>query len=122
LLARLRVALRRASRTQPEQVFVSGGLLVDTVHRLVMVDGVEVHLTATEHSLLQTLVLNAGKVLTHRQLLRLVWGAGYEEETHILRVNISNLRRKIEPDPLQPRYLLTEPGVGYRLRVRHVGE
>jgi two-component system KDP operon response regulator KdpE len=66
--------------------------------------------------LLRVLVTNAGKVLTHRQLLRQVWGLGYEQETHILRVNVSNLRRKIEPDPARPRYVLTEPGVGYRLR------
>jgi two-component system KDP operon response regulator KdpE len=66
--------------------------------------------------LLRVLVTHAGKVLTHHQLLREVWGVGYEQETHMLRVNISNLRRKIEPDPTRPRYVLTEPGVGYRLQ------
>jgi len=66
--------------------------------------------------LLRALVMNPGKVLTHRQLLRQVWGVGYEQEMHMLRVNVSNLRRKIEPDPTRPRYIVTEPGVGYRLR------
>ncbi len=73
-------------------------------------------LSPIEYDLLKVLVLNVGKVLTHRQLLRQVWGAGYEQETHLLRVTMSNLRRKIEPIPAQPRYILTEPGVGYRLR------
>jgi two-component system KDP operon response regulator KdpE len=117
LLARLRAALRRTVRGKEEPVFAIGGLVVDTDRRMVTLDGQEVHLTATEYSLLQTLVLNAGKVLTHRQLLTMVWGAGYEDETHILRVNISNLRRKLERNPLQPQYIVTEPGVGYRLRM-----
>jgi len=86
------------------------------VRRVVTVTGREVQLTPTEYDLLRVLVIHAGKVLTHRQLLREVWGIGYEQETHILRVNISNLRRKIEPDPARPRHILTEPGVGYRLR------
>jgi len=80
------------------------------------VAGQEVQLTPTEYDLLRVLVTYAGKVLTHRQLLREVWGLGYEQEMHMLRVNVSNLRRKIEPDPARPRYILTEPGVGYRLR------
>jgi two-component system KDP operon response regulator KdpE len=117
LLARLRAALRRSARGSEDLVFAGGGLSVDTARRLVTVDGTEVHLTATEYSLLQTLVQNAGKVLTHRQLLAMVWGAGYEDETHILRVNISNLRRKLESNPLQPKFIITEPGVGYRLRL-----
>jgi len=117
LLARLRAALRRVARPEPDPVFSTGGLVVDTAHRLVTMDGEEIHLTATEYSLLQTLVLHAGKVITHRQLLGPVWGPGYEGETHMLRVNISNLRRKLEPNPLRPRYIVTEPGVGYRLRV-----
>jgi len=75
-----------------------------------------VALTPTEYELLRALVQNAGKVMTHNQLLRQVWGAAYAEESHLLRVNISNLRRKIEPNPDQPRYILTEPGVGYRLQ------
>jgi two-component system KDP operon response regulator KdpE len=78
--------------------------------------GKEVQLTPTEYDLLRILVTHADRVLTHHQLLREVWGVGYEQETHMLRVNISNLRRKIEPDPTRQRYILTEPGVGYRLR------
>lgn len=117
LLARLRAALRRAARPETEPIFATGELLVDMESRVVTVDGKEVHLTATEYALLQTLVRQAGKVLTHRQLLSMVWGPGYEGETHVLRVNISNLRRKLEPNPLRPRYVVTEPGVGYRLRL-----
>jgi len=97
-------------------VFTSDDLTVDLTRRVVMTAGREVQLTPTEYELLRVLVTNAGKVLTHHQLLRQVWGLGYEQETHILRVNISNLRRKIEPDPARPCYVLTEPGVGYRLR------
>jgi two-component system KDP operon response regulator KdpE len=76
-----------------------------------------VQLTPTEYDLLRALVVHAGKVLTHRQLLRQVWGVGYDQEAHLLRVNMSNLRRKLEPDPARPIYILTEPGVGYRLRM-----
>jgi two-component system KDP operon response regulator KdpE len=75
-----------------------------------------VQLTPTEYDLLRVLVVNAGKVLTHHQLLRQVWGMSYEDELHMLRVNISNLRRKIEDDPARPRYIVTEPGVGYRFK------
>ena len=89
---------------------------VDLARRLVTVAGAEVQLTPTEYDLLRLLVNDAGKVLTHHQLLRQVWGPGYDEELHMLRVNISNLRRKIEHDPARPRYIVTEPGVGYRLR------
>lgn len=116
LLARLRAALRHAAHTAGEPVFVDGELVVDLAQRRVTLSGHEVQLTPTEYDLLRALVVHAGQVLTHHQLLREVWGAGYEQETHILRVNISNLRRKIEPDPARPRYVLTEPGVGYRLR------
>jgi len=115
LLARVRVALRHAAPSPGQSAFVTGDLRVDLEHRLVSVGGREVQLTPTEYDLLRVLILHAGKVLTHRQLLRLVWGAPYEAETHLLRVNISNLRRRIEPDPTRPRYILTEPGVGYRL-------
>lgn len=117
LLARLRAALRRAVRSEAEPVFTTGALSVDTSNRTVLVGTREVHLTATEYALLHTFVLHAGKVLTHRQLLNMVWGPAYETDTHMLRVNISNLRRKLEPDPLRPQYVLTEPGVGYRLKV-----
>jgi two-component system KDP operon response regulator KdpE len=78
--------------------------------------GNEIVLTPTEYELLRVLVQHAGKVLTHRQLLRQAWGTGYELETHLLQVNVSNLRRKIEPDPSRPSYIITEVGVGYRLR------
>ncbi len=116
LLARMRAALRHTAPMGDSPIFTSGDLCVDLTRRVVTVIGQEVQLTPTEYDLLRALVANAGKVLTHHQLLRAVWGAGYEQETHMLRVNISNLRRKIETDPTRPRYVLTEPGVGYRLR------
>jgi two-component system KDP operon response regulator KdpE len=116
LLARMRVALRRVSAPGVEPVFTTGDLTVDLGRRLVMAGGHEVQLTPTEYDLLRVLVTHAGKVLTHHYLMRQVWGVGYDDEVHILRVNISNLRRKIEPDPSRPTYIVTEPGVGYRLR------
>jgi two-component system, OmpR family, KDP operon response regulator KdpE len=118
LLARLRVALRHATRTPGEEgepVFRVGDLRVDLVRRQVWVADEEVHLTPNEYKLLTTLVQHAGKVLTHRQLLREVWGPGYAEENHYLRVYMGQLRHKLEKEPARPRYLLTEPGVGYRL-------
>lgn len=117
LLARMRVALRRAGPAGAEPVFTTGELTVDLARRLVSVAGREVQLTPTEYDLLRVLVTHAGKVLIHRHLLRQVWGTGYEGETHLLRVNMSNLRHKLEPDATRPNYILTEPGVGYRLRV-----
>jgi two-component system KDP operon response regulator KdpE len=116
LMARMRVVMRRLSGGADEPVLQAGSLCMDLARRLVTVDENEVSLTPTEYDILRLLMQNAGKVITHRQLLRQVWGAAYEEEMHILRVNISNLRRKIEPDPTRPHYLITEPGVGYRLR------
>jgi two-component system KDP operon response regulator KdpE len=116
LMARMRVALRRLAGEPNDPILQVGGLQMDVSRRLVTVDGNPVSLTPTEYDNLRLLMQNAGKVLTHRQLLRQVWGTAYESEMHILRVNISNLRRKIEPDPTRPHYLLTEPGVGYRLR------
>jgi two-component system KDP operon response regulator KdpE len=116
LLARIRTAVRHAARSTAEPVFTLGELAVDLSRRLVTVAGAEVQLTPTEYDLLRLLVNDAGKVLTHHQLLRQVWGPGYDEELHMLRVNISNLRRKIERDPARPHYIVTEPGVGYRLR------
>jgi two-component system KDP operon response regulator KdpE len=116
LLARMRAAMRRTAPTTDAPVFISGELRVDLGNRVVTVAGQEVQLTPTEYDLLRVLVMHAGKVITHRQLLCQVWGVGYEQETHMLRVNISNLRRKIEADPTRPGYILTEPGVGYRLR------
>jgi two-component system KDP operon response regulator KdpE len=116
LLARLRAALRRVAQTTNEPVFTSGSLKVDLARRLVTVSGREVQLTPTEYELLRVLITHAGKVLTHHHLLREVWGAEYGEEFHMLHVNISNLRRKIELNPARPRFIITEPGVGYRLR------
>ncbi len=116
LLARMRVALRKQATNPSEPVFQTGKLTVDFSHRLVTVDEKEVQLTPTEYDLLKILVTHAGKVITHRQLLRQVWGEGYDD-MHILRVNISNLRGKLEPDPSRPTYIHTEPGVGYRLKV-----
>ena len=115
LLARLRVALRRATPSTTGEPFVSGELSVDLAKRAVTVAGKEVRLTPTEYDILRVLVSHAGRVLTHDQILREVWGAGYEQEAHMLRVNISNLRRKIEADASRPRHIVTEPGVGYRL-------
>jgi two-component system KDP operon response regulator KdpE len=117
LMARMRVAVRRATTPEAEPVFTSGDLTVDLSHRRVTVGGQELQLTPTEYDLLRIMVSHAGKVLTHQQLLRQVWGRGYEEEAHLLRVNISNLRRKLEQDPARPRHIITEPGVGYRLQV-----
>lgn len=117
LLARLRVALRHSSRgPQPEEpTFHVGGLRVDLAARRVFVDDQEVHLTPTEYRLLTTLIRHVGKVVTHRHLLKEVWGPGSVEENQYLRVYFGQLRRKIERDAARPRYLLTEPGVGYRL-------
>jgi two-component system KDP operon response regulator KdpE len=116
LLARLRVALRHANQSVDQPAFTAGELTVDLARRLVTVADKEVQLTPTEYDLLKLMVTHAGKVLTHQQILRQVWGVGYANELHLLRVNISNLRRKIEPDLTRPRYVITEPGVGYRLR------
>lgn len=116
LLARMRVALRKQLSAANEPVFESNGLSVDFARRLVFVNDKEIQLTPTEYDLLKALVTHAGKVITHRQLLKQVWGDGYDD-MHILRVNISNLRGKIEPDPSRPSYIHTEAGVGYRLKV-----
>ncbi|MCX6081163.1 MAG: response regulator transcription factor [Chloroflexi bacterium] len=117
LLARIRVAMRRTTQNDNEPVFSSGRLNVDLTMRTVTLSDQPVTLTPTEYDLLKTLIKHAGKVLTHHQLLRTVWGNAYEGDTHILQVNISNLRRKIEPDPARPTHIVTEPGVGYRLKV-----
>lgn len=118
LLARMRTALRHRLQVEVDApVFHSGGLGVDLGRRLVTIDDQEVKLTPKEYDLLRMLVIHAGKVITHRQLLREVWGPAAVYETHYLRVYIGQLRQKLEPDPAQPRYLLTESGVGYRLRL-----
>ena len=116
LLARIRVGLRHSTPTESNPVFHSDDLSVDLARRLVSVGGHAVELTPNEYDILRALVQHAGKVLTHGQLLRTVWGSAYEKETHILRVNVSNLRRKIEKDPAKPQHIITEPGVGYRLK------
>lgn len=115
LMARMRAALRHAKPQETDVVFQTGQLEVDLASRIVKMAGDEVQLTPTEYDLLRVLVLHAGKVLTHRQLLKEVRGAGYEEDSHLLRVHMSNLRRRIEPDPNRPEYIITEAGVGYRL-------
>lgn len=114
LLARLRVAQRHAQPAPEAAIFQAGSLKVDLVRRSVTVNDEAIKLTATEYAFLRLLVQNAGKVLTHRQILREVWGPPYVDETHYLRVYAAQLRRKIEDDPAQPKLLLTEPGVGYR--------
>lgn len=118
LLARMRVVLRHAARDPKEAddaMFAVGDLQVDQALRRVMVEGREVHLTPIEYRLLTTLIRYAGKVVTQQQLLKEVWGPHQTEQPHYLRVYVAQLRRKLETDPARPRYLLTEPGVGYRL-------
>jgi two-component system KDP operon response regulator KdpE len=117
LMARMRVVLRRIAHPETDPVFATRDLVVDLARRLVRVRGRDVQLTPTEYDLLRVLVTHAGKVLTHQQLLRQVWGLGYDSESHLLRVNISNLRQKIERNSARPEYIITEPGVGYRLRI-----
>jgi two-component system KDP operon response regulator KdpE len=117
LLARLRVALRRSNKSEAESViYQNDDLMVDFIKREVRVNDKPVTLTPTEYSIFRILVSNAGKVLTHQQLIKEVWGGNYEADSHLLRVNVSNLRRKIESDPMQPRHIITEPGIGYRLK------
>lgn len=117
LLARIRVALRHAtSRASVEPVLEFGDLRVDLARRVVTRAGLEIHLTPTEYDLLRELALNAGRVLTHHMLLSRIWGPASSDEVGYLRVYVNQLRRKIEPDPARPRYIITEPGVGYRFR------
>ncbi|HEX7620330.1 MAG TPA: winged helix-turn-helix domain-containing protein [Anaerolineales bacterium] len=116
LMARLRAALRRSASPDLEPVFNVNDLTVDLARREVKVNGQTAALTPTEYDILRILTQHAGKVLTHQQLVHAVWGTSYEADAHLLRVNISNLRRKIEADPARPRYIVTEPGVGYRLK------
>ena len=122
LIARIRVALRHAAQTSGATGGESGALVrvgtleLDLERRQVTVEGQPVHLTPTEYEVLKYLAANLGKVVTHSMLLHAVWGPSYEAEAHYLRVFINQLRRKIEPDPTRPRYLITEPGIGYRLR------
>jgi two-component system KDP operon response regulator KdpE len=114
----MRVALRHASRVGQaldDPIFTVGELHVDLARRRVQIGETEIHLTPIEYKLLTTLIQHAGKVLTHQQLLRQVWGPAYTDEAHYLRVYMGQLRHKLESTPARPRYLLTEPGVGYRL-------
>ena len=119
LLARMRVAIRHASQLSesPDASVSFGSVLIDFGKRLVTFRGEEVHLTPVEFKLLTTLVRHAGRVVTHKQLLRETWGSDYSEETHYLRVYMAQLRRKLELDPAHPRHFLNEPGVGYQLRI-----
>jgi two-component system KDP operon response regulator KdpE len=119
LLARIRVALRHASRRnvgQQEPVFVLQNLRVDLSQRQVFVDDEEVHLTPNEYKLLTVLIRHAGKVITHSQLLKEVWGPAHVNEVQYLRVYMTQLRHKLEIDPARPRFLMNEPGIGYRLK------
>ncbi len=118
LLARVRVALRHtagASHEGDDSAFTVGELQVDLLRRRVTMRGAEVRLTPIEYKLLTALVRHAGKVVTHQQLLREVWGPSHDDQAHYVRVYMAHLRHKLEAEPAQPRYLLTEPGVGYRL-------
>jgi two-component system KDP operon response regulator KdpE len=120
LLARIRVALRHVAQStsgKEEPVFSVGDLRVDLTRREVFLGKEEVHLTPTEYRLLTTLIKYAGRVVTHRQLLKEVWGPSYVEQTHYLRVFVGQLRQKLEREPAKPRYLTNEPGIGYRLKI-----
>ncbi|HTI68886.1 MAG TPA: response regulator [Candidatus Limnocylindria bacterium] len=121
LMARIRVALRHSQKDSEPPVFHSGSLVVDLSSRRVTLGGKDVSLTATEYSLLRFFVRHAGKVLTHRQILREVWGPNSETQTHYLRVYLARLREKLESDPAQPEFFLTEPGVGYRFAEKAKG-
>lgn len=119
LLARIRVALRRAAPRNPDQVdavFIAEDLRIDFLKRQVHSGSREIHLTPIEYRLLTVLVRNAGRVMTHRQILKEVWGPPYVEQTHYLRVFMNQLRKKIETDSTRPRFLLNEPGIGYRFK------
>jgi two-component system, OmpR family, KDP operon response regulator KdpE len=116
LLARLRAALRRTTEASDEPIIRLGELEIDLAAHRVTRAGQEVHLTPIEFDILRTLARDQGKLVTHRALLREVWGPAYETETHYLRVHVAHIRAKIEADSSQPRYLITEPGIGYRLR------
>jgi two-component system, OmpR family, KDP operon response regulator KdpE len=118
LLARIRVALRHVARqaVSTEPVLIFDDLRIDLARRHVSIGDAEVHLTPTEYDLLKLLATHAGKVLTHTLILRTVWGEPYKHDTQTLRVFIGQLRRKLRDDPARPRFILTEPGVGYRFR------
>ena len=116
LLARMRVAQRHAQPQEQEAIFTAGNVQVDFARRIVTRNGEPVKLTPTEYALLRLLIQHAGRVLTHRQILKEVWGPEYVDELHYLRVYFAQLRQKLEDDPTLPKLILTEPGVGYRLQ------
>ncbi|WAR43213.1 response regulator [Methylomonas rapida] len=121
LIARIRVALRHANRKEQSldnDVLVTGGLKVDLSKRLVSVDGREIALTPIQYRLLAVLAKNAGKVMTHRQIMKEVWGPSYVDNVHYVRMYMSQLRHKLETDPAKPQYLVTESGLGYRLKIK----
>lgn len=115
LLARIRVAIRRSAHTEGEPIMTCGDLVMDIAQRRVAIGDREIKLTPTEYELLKELLQNTGKVLTHKQLLKAVWGNVHVDDTHYIRVYIGQLRRKIEADSARPQYIISEPGVGYRL-------
>jgi two-component system KDP operon response regulator KdpE len=115
LLARIRVALRRFAKTGDEPVLAFGEITLDIARRIVTLRGEELKLTPTEYEILKYMALQADRVVTHQQLLKAIWGPNHQEHTHYLRIYVGQLRHKIEADPTQPRYILTESGVGYRL-------
>lgn len=117
LLARMRVALRHSNAATTSEVFTNGELTIDLHNRVVKMAGEEIHLTPIQYRLLTVLIKYPGKVLTHQQILKEVWGPSYQENAHYLRIYMSQLRQKLEADPTQPKYLLTESGVGYRFKV-----
>jgi len=116
LMARVRAALRKRGDTvNREPVFAHGALTVDLGKRRVTIDGAEIRLSRKEYGILKMLAANPGRVLTHQQLLRELWGPAHVEDTHYLRIHVGHLRQKLGDNPAQPRYILTEPGIGYRL-------
>lgn len=119
LLARLKAAVRRSQQSiaQPSAVFESHGLYFDIQERIVRVDGTEIHLTPTEFRLLALLVKHAGRIVTHRQILQEVWGKNSLENNHYLRIYTQHLRHKLNDDPLKPRFIITEPGIGYKIKI-----
>lgn len=118
LQARLKAVLRRAIRIEEEPIFKTGKLIIDLAKRHVEINGKEIDLTPTEYDILKLLALNAGKVLTHRHIIKNIWNKGPDDEgaDHLLRVTVSNLRNKLEPTPSRPAYIITEPAIGYRLK------
>lgn len=117
LMARMRVAIRHVNRPIDQPIFETGNLCIDMARRIITINDEEVSLTPTEYDLLRIFAQDAGKVLTHQQIIHALWGDAYQADAHLLRVNVSNLRKKIEPDPSRPKYIVTEPGVGYRLKI-----